>query len=459
MGPHHDLKKIISELDRLHSENSSWDDDYEFMEFVTARNGLQRHFSRNTKKHLRGLAKSLHDQRPKTSIKIEVNNYQKLVRQAVANLHSEGYFENYQDGNFHISIFDLSNEIENYLEGDFQEFIHHFPAWTIGMEKIEPFTLDPVTFLKRIDWIDSIDLHPIMHERFASSAEDSENWKILVKQALLRPRDNSSIGGLSDRVYDAIIDCPSIVKVKISGHEKELSRKLAKLVCRTALDSISLLFGSSDFFHQQALHGERLSPVSTETLTEADGKLWLQGPSLGKRLPILPPKEVTKILKKNESILSSFGHILNGLTSPLSHPHPELSNRWATALDWYGEGSREPSDSIAVAKLSTCLDVLAGGGKAGGITKMMSNLTGLESSFEMVKEPQSQSLGYLIKKIYNEGRSKILHGTHFDRLESFAEERKHAAHIARIALIRSSLCLKKYTGKDFDQAFSAMTNK
>jgi len=102
------------------------------------------------------------------------------------------------------------------------------------MEKIEPFILGPVTFLRRVDWIDSIDLHPIIHERLASSAEDAKNWKFLVKQALLRPRDNNPIGGISDRIYDAIIDCPSILKVRIDGHEKELSRKLAQLVCRTA---------------------------------------------------------------------------------------------------------------------------------------------------------------------------------------------------------------------------------
>jgi len=234
MGPRYDLKKIIFLLDRLHSENSPWNDEYEFTDFITTRNGLERHFTRDARKHLRELARALHIQRQKTSIRIELYNYEKLVRRAIANLHAEGYFNTYQDEKYEAASQEIIKEIEDYLESEFQDFTHHFPAWTIGMEKIEPFILGPVTFLRRVDWIDSIDLHPIIHERLASSAEDAKNWKFLVKQALLRPRDNNPIGGISDRIYDAIIDCPSILKVRIDGHEKELSRKLAQLVCRTA---------------------------------------------------------------------------------------------------------------------------------------------------------------------------------------------------------------------------------
>ncbi|WP_441295478.1 hypothetical protein, partial [Massilia timonae] len=63
MGPRYDLKKIIFLLDRLHSENSPWNDEYEFTDFITTRNGLERHFTRDAKKHLRELARALHIQR------------------------------------------------------------------------------------------------------------------------------------------------------------------------------------------------------------------------------------------------------------------------------------------------------------------------------------------------------------------------------------------------------------
>lgn len=155
-------------------------------------------------------------------------------------------------------------------------------------------------------------------------------------------------------------------------------------------------------------------------------------------------------------ILPAFASILDGLVNPTDHKHPKLANRWATALDWFGEGNRESSDAIAVAKLGTCLDVLACGGKNDGISQMIIHLTGISGDTLVVPAPRPRTLKELVKDIYEDGRSKILHGTHFDRLESFAHERQHAAYLARIVLLESAWRLKHYSGNDEDKAFRTM---
>ena len=43
--------------------------------------------------------------------------------------------------------------------------------------------------------------------------------------------------------YREIADCPALIEVPVRGSEANLSRKLAKLVAKTALDAISLGFG------------------------------------------------------------------------------------------------------------------------------------------------------------------------------------------------------------------------
>ncbi|MEB3736070.1 HEPN domain-containing protein [Halopseudomonas pachastrellae] len=153
------------------------------------------------------------------------------------------------------------------------------------------------------------------------------------------------------------------------------------------------------------------------------------------------------------SIIPAFAAILDGLLDPSSHPHPKLANRWATALDWFGEGNRESSDAIALAKLGTCLDVLCCGGKNDGIREMVIHLTGTSSETQVVRGNRPRTLKQLVKDIYDHGRSQILHGTHYDRLESFAAERQYATYLARIVLIECAVRLQHYGGSDEDKAF------
>jgi hypothetical protein len=270
---------------------------------------------------------------------------------------------------------------------------------------------------------------------------------------LRKPRDRSPKEGLAGPVYGAIVECPALVKVSIRGYDINFSRKLARLVAKTALDAISLGFGAPECFHQQALHDERLPPIGSNSLVETNGFLWLPGISLGKRVPMLDLKQVKQGLADMASMLPAFGVVLEGLAEPSTHRHPKLVARWATALDWFGEGNRESSDAIAIAKLGTCLDVLSCGGKYAGIRDMAVHLTGVSAKTQVIKGSRPRTLEQLVKDIYDDGRSKILHGTYYDRLESFAAARQQAAYLARVLLIQSAVRLQKYSGSDDDKAF------
>ena len=59
--------------------------------------------------------------------------------------------------------------------------------------------------------------------------------------------------------------------------------------------------------------------------------------------------------------------------------------------------------------------------------------------------------------MYNHGRSEILHGNRYDRLEDLEDERRRAFDLARIALSVSAVRLHSYTGADEDKAFVTMS--
>lgn len=453
MGLAYELKSLIDELDRVHSGASPWSEEVGIPDFVTAENGLQRFFTQKSRTTLWQFSKILHDNRFPASLKIELDQYYKIVRQAVSDMHAADELSGFEESDLGNVIPKLKALIEERVANIIPEYTHYFPAWTLGIEHNSPFHIGPVTIFNQFDWIDSVDFSEDGKEHYLNQPEANNRWKEILKEALKKPKDETHIEGLAGAVYDAVRECPALIKVTVFGYEKNFSRKLAKLAAKTALDAISLGFGAPEFFQQQALHDERLPPVGTYSLVETKGILWLPGGSIGKRLPSVSPNRVKQALVDLAPIIPAFGAILHGLLDPSNHKHPKLASRWATALDWYGEGCRESNDAIALAKLGTCLDVLSCGGKYMGIKNMVAHLTGTSEDKQVVGGDRPRTLAQLVKEIYDSGRSKILHGTHYDRLESFATERAQAAYLAQRVLIEIAARLQNYKDQDDDKAF------
>lgn len=451
-----ELKAVVDELDRVHKGATPWSEEVGIPAFVTAENGMQRYFTQKARENLWQFSNSLFQNRHLNSPKIELESYEKIVCQAVADMHSAGVFSKFEESEQGNLIHKLRSLIEERLAIIANEYTHYFPAWTLGMESDTPYSLGPVTFFNKIDWIDSVDFPQHGKDHYLNQSEANHRWKEILKGTLQGANDGSSIEGLANTVYRAVAECPALVKVTVRGYELKFSRKLARLVVKTSLDAISLGIGAQECFLQQALQDERLPQIGSDSLVESKGFLWLPGVSLGKRVHLQPPNRVRQALTDMEGILPAFAAILEGLIDPANHPQSKLANRWATALDWFGEGNRESSDAIALAKLGTCLDVLCCGGKNVGIRDMVVHLTGTNSDTQVIRGHRPRTLGQLIKNIYDHGRSQILHGTHYDRLESFATERHYAAYLARIVLIESALRLQTYSGPDEDKAFRSI---
>lgn len=453
MGLKKELKALVDELDRVHKGAAPWSEEVGIPSFATAENGLQRFFSENASKLLGQLANTLYENRAESSVKVELREYETFVRQAVADMHAADEFLGLDKDDSDNLRSRLKGLVEERLEKTDNAYTHYFPAWTLGMERNSPFYLGPVTIMNRADWIDTVDFPQRGKDQYLNKPDANHRWREILKDALQRPSDHSRIEGLAHAVYGAVAKCPALVKVTICGYERQFSRKLARIVSKTALDSISLGFGAPECFLQQALQDERLPPVASKRLIESNGFLWLPGSVTERRLPSLSSKRVEQALTDMDGLFPAFGAILEGLVDPKNHQHPKLVNRWATALDWFGEGNREASDAIALAKLGTCLDVLCCGGKNTGIRDMVVHLTGTDGETQVISGRRPRTLKQLVKDIYDHGRSQILHGTHYERLESFSVERIQAAYLARIVLIESAVRLQSYQGPDYEKAF------
>jgi hypothetical protein len=457
MGLKAEISDIIDELDNFHFELlgniSELNKEQYFPNFVTSKNGLQRHFTRKAMTLLRSISDTIFDNEDKISRIIERNEFEKVVKQCVADFHAEGKYEKHDSENLMPGLVEYIKS-QAYIRAN--KYTHYFPAWTLGMERINEFSIGPVTFMTREQWIESVDIPDHVKENFLGQKEANYRWKDILLNGLQKWQDEVSLDGFAGYIHDSISKCPSILKITLVGYEKNLSRKHAEMICRSALDAVSLIFGGREFFLQQALQNERLPPTSSNSLIETDGYLWMPGFSLSPRIPHISPARASEELQKIPVILSALESILEALSNPKSHKYPGLANRWAISLDWFGEGNREKSDSIALAKIATSLDVLACGGKLNGILEMLENLLDIDRGKQVISGKSPKTFKKLIENIYDDGRSKILHGTYSDRLESYSDLRAHAAHIARMALIESAARLKNYQGNNTDTAFRKM---
>lgn len=140
------------------------------------------------------------------------------------------------------------------------------------MEKEHPFVLGPVTFNIRDRWLDSVEFPPIAISKLRGSPEENAEWKVSVREALAKSPDHADLNNLAKPIYSAIRRCPSVLTITVKGYEKTLSRKVAEIVCKSALDAVSLLFGGNEFFHQQILDNERVQPFGSDSILE-NGRL------------------------------------------------------------------------------------------------------------------------------------------------------------------------------------------
>ncbi len=373
-----------------------------------------------------------------------------LLRQTVADFHAAGKLGEDAKQN----LLAIDEYVQQILKQTTTNFAHSFPARTAEMECIEPFVIGPVTIMTREQWLDTVDFSSGTKQYTIDGEEANRGWKEAVLQEL-SPRkspastDAEPMPSLAASMHGPLKSGRSMVQVTLTGYERSLSSKAARHICKTALDGLSLILGGNSNFHIQTLADERMAPVSHHTIIEENGFLLWPGFGLTPQIPIWNGPRVKKELEKERyrAPQDALANILHGLVTPDSHRHPLMAMRWATALDWLAEGTREVNEAIALAKIGTSLDVLTEGGKFGKILDMLTHLTGWGEEKEFGRPlsshaPMAGERTVRLRPLQNPARQR------FDRLQSFTEMRSVGAELARIALMECALRLQRYEGED-----------
>jgi len=325
---------------------------------------------------------------------------------------------------------ELLRGMEKRLQARTQPEHFYFPARVFDQPEVQTFAIGPVTFYRRVEWLDTVET--LAGAPCSWKAEVLDRWtnrqsrlrhilnslgewftgKILkhwpgssLAHKLLRLRTHRSY---VDEILKAVGACEWVMAVAVEGRERSRSSECAFVAGLVALGSLGLPMCASAARNLRGPGHER-GPQLQHDLHQRAGQplsfyLSLDLPRLGG-----PPGAQAGLLSNMTTLRDAVGRALTAFVNVADTGNaPLLFRRWVEAMYWFWQARREQNEFIALVKLGIALDVLAKGGKAKGILALTRAILG--NSDNDVIASDSRTLKEVVETLYNDGRSNIAHG-------------------------------------------------
>jgi hypothetical protein len=110
-----------------------------------------------------------------------------------------------------------------------------------------------------------------------------------------------------------------------------------------------------------------------------------------------------------------------------------LMNALGQALLWFHEACRETSSLIAIVKFASSMDALATGQGPHRICQVLHSRVGIKQTDRV--HVDGLTLKQVIERVYNEGRSRTVHGTNDKLIHDWTQMQALAEYFARLCLV------------------------
>jgi hypothetical protein len=300
-----------------------------------------------------------------------------------------------------------------------QDLDRHIPCHLFDADQgVAPFSLGPVQFLPRSDWIARYVTDPtqLAHIR---DVETGVTTAEVFRSRVLQPGSGSDFHA-AWRILQFLGSFGWVGTLRMSGHELNQSHYKASIVVGLAIDAVGLRFQVEDARRftkagRQHLFGE--ARLATDPAGRILSGSSAQMPGLG----AAPGKLAAKMLAERP-FLDAAGTVLETyVTGRQGGRAPHLVERWANALYWVGEARREATDFMAVVKYGCAADGLSGAG--GNSAKMIEFAEAALNPKAQPNPPGTLGIADAVNRVYGEGRNKLAHGEISGLLEDLAETR------------------------------------
>lgn len=320
----------------------------------------------------------------------------------------------------------------------------YFPVRLFDQEDVPSFSVGPVYFYRRHDWLDVVE----------KVTGKTPAWKNEVLQHWTTPDDSSPLGRNAEDIVKFVGPCEWVATIAIDGRHSSRSSVCASTAVVVAIDALGLSLNQETAKGFRA-PGDRVDISMSRSYSQYEGaggfntSVSVDVPNLGGR-----PGAQVQYLHDLRKLHADAGKALQDFIDLTPKDScPTLMRRWVEAMYWFGQARREKSDFIALVKMGVSLDVLAKGGKSKGILALASAIMTLGAKDAVTSD--GQSLASFVKKLYEEGRSKIAHGGSLALLEELPLEVEVADAFTANVLTGYVACAAHYGGKDTYEDFLA----
>ena len=239
-------------------------------------------------------------------------------------------------------------------------------------------------------------------------------------------------------IYNVIGPCPYVCSVSVNGFARKAGLQAAANAARLALTCIAMMWEPAS----RALDGFRLrydGPLFLQyALRYRVGKISLAGSRLNGSPsgPQIDTADWATLFASFQTLVTATQDVLDYFLHPQSvSTRPVMLNTLLQSLLWFHEGCKEPDDLRAVVGFAASLDALGKGRKVGGILTMLEARLGLKRTDPIDGTAGGPTFKAVVQDIYEDGRSRAIHGTNNKMGHDWERTRALSETIARLALI------------------------
>jgi hypothetical protein len=375
--------------------------------------------------------------------RISENPLGQLAVRVFGELFAENEFVIWDDEKAALSA--LKTRLKERVDATFRDADHYFPCHIVGSPSAPSFAVGGVRFLRRDEWLNHV----------AARSLDAKTWTDAVKElwnvGTALPEFNGRAKSDAKNTVETIGKCQWVAVVSVEGNELARSADRATYAARLAIDALGLVLSPSEALKMRG-PGDDLHIRRTGTLSQFEGLGLNTGSHIDVPDLFSHPPFADSYINSTVELRADAGWAIEAMLVTANETDlAALKQRWCDALYWFGEARRDTTEFTALVRYGMCLDVLANGGKAGGIATMMADFMGGTITDALLTD--GSSVKKVVEALYNDGRSRLGHGTRAALLNDLPFPLATADNLAQIALDRYLIYLRRYKGADEAKAF------
>lgn len=312
-----------------------------------------------------------------------------------------------------------------------------------GDHGVRPFSVGPVCFRPRADWIARYITEPPVLE-IISAYDRGEMTRDELRR---RMREEPDDMGESEAIatLDFLGAHSWVATVRINGHEPNKSHEKASVIVGLAIDAIGLRFDLHEARAFTKAGRQHLFNEARLGSTTSGG--FLRGWSAARAGIGRKPGTLAARMAAEQRWLDAAGTLLEAYLNDRDKGKAHhFLERWANALYWFGEGRREASDFMAVVDYGCAADGISGAG--GNVNPMIEFAEALlRPSKASAGTTGTTGIGDAVRRVYADGRNKLAHGEESGLLEDHSETRTLGDNLMAAILVEITPVLAELISK------------